>query len=203
MSSPPPPASPRGDFEWDPDRYDQKTETGWRWTPMLPAVGMRKSRGLRFGCIGALVLLASLLVIGFIAGGRSSSQPALRWTVDGQSTTSSTVGGKDTVQITVTSEGTVWFALAAAYNMVIYLNARDDWFKHHVITNPGDCTINMNLERLDCGQLAAGATKIIGIEGSPKDAGNFAFELDVADQEGAQLLYPARGSFTWKEIVTP
>ncbi len=200
--------SPRGKFQWDPDRYDQKTETGWRWTPIHPAstraaVGMRKGRGLRYGCIGALVLLASLLVIGFIAGGRSNGQPALRWTVDGQSTTSSTVGGADTVQVTVTSEGTVWFALAAAHNLVIYMNARDDWFKHHVITDPGGCTINMSLERLDCGQLAAGATKTVNVEASPKDAGNFAFELDVADEEGSHLLYPARGSLTWKETITP
>jgi hypothetical protein len=166
---------------------------------MLPA--RTKPRGLRYGCMGALVLLASLLVIGFITGGRSNGQPALRWTVDAQPTTSSTVGGTDTLQVTVTSEGTVWFALAAAHNMVIYVNARDDWFKHHVITDPGDCTINTKLERLDCGELAAGATKQIRIQGSPKDAGNFAFEL--ADEQGAQLLHPARGSFTSYEIVTP
>lgn len=91
---------------------------------------------------------------------------------------------------------------SAASNLILYLNAKDDWFKHHVITDPGGCSVNKNLERLDCGAFAAGETKTINVAGSPKDAGNFDFELDVADQEGSQLLYPDKGSLTWSETVT-
>jgi hypothetical protein len=107
------------------------------------------------------------------------------------------VGGTDATQVTVTDNGT------NASQLILYLNAKDDWFKHHVITNPGGCTINKNLERLDCGPLAGGETKTINVEGSPKDAGNFDFELDVADEEGSQLLYPDKGALTWSETVTP
>ena len=106
------------------------------------------------------------------------------------------MGGSDAVQVTVTNNG------SDASNLILYLNAKDDWFKHHVITDPGGCSINKNLERLDCGPFAAGETKTINIAGSPKDAGNFDFELDVADQEGSHLLYPDKGSLTWSETVT-
>jgi hypothetical protein len=47
--------------------------------------------------------------------------------------------------------------------------------------------------------FAAGATKTINVEGSPKNAGSFDFELDVADEEGSQLLYPDQGALTWSE----
>jgi hypothetical protein len=37
------------------------------------------------------------------------------------------------------------------------------------------------------------------VVGSPKDAGNFDFTFDVADEENGDLLYPALGEYTWSE----
>jgi hypothetical protein len=210
-SAPPPPpqVSPDGRFYWD----------GQRWVPMqapvapqaqavapqiapayvAPVYGAPKKghavRNVSFGCLG---LIALLIVIGIAAsGGSKNNQTTLKWTVDGRSTTTSTVGGTDAVQVTVTNDG------SNASDLILYLNASDDWFKHHVITDPDGCTINKNLERLECGPLAAGETKTINVAGSPKDAGNFNFELDVADEEqGSGLLYPDKGALTWSEAVT-
>src|SRR6266851_621893 len=74
----------------------------------------------------------------------------------------------------------------------------------HVITaNDGGCSINKDLEHLECGPLESGATKTVNIDGSPKDAGNFNFEAAAADQEGSDLLYPEQdGVLTWSEAVT-
>ena len=207
MKDPPPPPhlSPRTRFNWDPDRYDQKTETGWRWTPIRPnqpGVGTGRSRGFGFGCVGVLALIAIVLLVGLNAAGGSKSHPALRWNVHGQASTSSTVGGTDTVQVTITNNGTIWFAPAPANDLVLLLNAEDNWFLHHLINAPVGCTINRNLEGLECGEFAAGATRTFTVEGSPKDAGRFDFELDVADREGSNLLRPDGGSVTWSETVT-
>jgi hypothetical protein len=141
-------------------------------------------------------VIVGVIIIAAIGNAGSKNQPALKWDVSGRSILSSSVGATDATQVTVTNNG------SAASNLILYLNAKDDWFKHHVITNPGGCTINKDLERLDCGPFAAGATKTINVEGSPKDAGNFDFELDVADEEGSQLLYPDQGALTWSETVT-
>jgi hypothetical protein len=183
-----PPAQPQisadGKFYWD----------GQRWVPMQQAAPMQsrptshRGRNLGLGCVGLIVLVIVIAVI----GSNSSKQPALKWDVSGRHT----VGGTDATQVTVTNNG------SNASQLILYLNAKDDWFKHHVITNPGGCTINKNLERLHCGPLAVGETKTINVEGSPKDAGNFDFELDVADEEGSQLLYPDKGALTWSETVT-
>jgi hypothetical protein len=188
-----PPAQPQisadGKFYWD----------GQRWVPMQQAAPVpaqatsHRGRNLGLGCVGLIVLV---IAIGVIGSNSSKNQPALKWDVSGRHTSTSTVGGTDALQVTVTNNG------SAASNLILYLNAHDDWFKHHVITDPGGCSINKNLERLDCGPLAAGETKTINVEGSPKDAGNFDFELDVADEEGSQLLYPDKGALTWSETVT-
>lgn len=188
-----PPGQPQisadGKFYWD----------GQRWVPMQqaapapPQATSHRGRNLGLGCVGLIVLVIVIAVIGSYS---SKNQPALKWDVSGRSITSSAVGGTDATQVTVTNKG------SNASQLILYLNAKDDWFKHHVITNPGGCTINKNLERLDCGPLAAGETKTINVEGSPKDAGNFDFELDVADEEGSQLLYPDKGALTWSETVT-
>jgi hypothetical protein len=188
----PPPSQPQisadGKFYWD----------GQRWVPMQekppPQVRAPSHRGrnLGLGCVGLIVIVIVIAVI----GSNSSKQPALKWDVSGRHTSTSTVGGSDAVQVTVTNNG------SNGSDLILYLNAKDDWFKHHVITNPGGCTINKNLERLECGAFAAGETKTINVEGSPKDAGNFDFELDVADEEGSQLLYPDEGALTWSETVT-
>ena len=140
-------------------------------------------------------VLATLTVAGLVFGCGSASQPRLNWTVDIQAVETTTLGGPDGVFVTVTNNGT------AASNLDLYMNARDDWFKHHLITNPDGCTINTALERLDCGAFAAGATKTIKVVASPKDAGNFTFEVDVADEEGSNLLHPDKGSMTWNEVI--
>lgn len=150
-------------------------------------------RNLAIGCIG---LIAVVGVIALIGANSSGNQPTLNWTVDGRAITRSSVGGSDAVQMTVTNNG------SNASNFIIYLNSKDDWFKHHVITDPGGCTINKNLERMECGPLGAGETRTINIGGSPKDAGNFDFAEDAADQEGSNLLYPKLGEITWSETVT-
>ena len=185
-----PQISADGKFYWD----------GQRWVPMQQAAPMQQlprtsHRGRNFA-IGCLGLVALVVIIAVIGNSSSKNQPTLKWTVDGRATTSSRVGGTDAVQVTVTNNG------SAASNFIIYLNAKDDWFKHHVITDPGGCTINKNLERLECGPLAAGETKTVNIAGSPKDAGNFDFASDAADQEGSTLLYPNLGEITWSETVT-
>jgi hypothetical protein len=187
-----PPSQPQisadGKFYWD----------GQRWVPMQQAAPMQvrpashRGRNLGLGCVGLIVLV---IVIGVI-GSNSSKQPALKWDVSGRHTSTSTVGGSDATQVTVTNNG------SNASQLILYLNAKDDWFKHHVITDPGGCSINKNLERLDCGAIAAGETKTINVVGSPKDAGNFDFERDVADEEGSQLFYPDKGALTWSETVT-
>lgn len=191
--SEPPPSQPQisadGKFYWD----------GQRWVPMQQTAPMQvrptshRGRNLGLGCVGLIVLV---IVIAVIGSNSSKNQTTLKWDVSGRSTTSSTVGGNDATQVTVTNNG------SNASDLILYLNASDDWFKHHVITDPDGCTINKNLERLECGPLAAGATKTINIGGSPKDAGNFNFELDVADEEGSQLIYPDKGALTWSEAVT-
>jgi hypothetical protein len=191
--SEPPPGQPQvsadGKFYWDGQRWVPMQQT----MPVPPQASSHRGRNLGLGCVGLIVLV---IVIAVIGSNSSKNQPALKWDVSGRSITSSTVGGTDATQVTVTNNG------SNASQLILYLNAKDDWFKHHVITNPGGCTINKNLERLDCGPLAAGETKTINVEGSPKDAGNFDFELDVADEEGSQLLYPDKGALTWSEAVT-
>ena len=53
------------------------------------------------------------------------------------------------------------------------------------------------------GPLESGATRIVNIDGSPKDAGNFNFEAAAADQEGSDLFYPEQdGVLTWSETIT-
>ncbi len=186
-----PPSQPQisadGKFYWD----------GQRWVPMQHAASVaaqatsHRGRNLGLGCVDLIVVV---IVIAVIGSNSSKNQPALKWDLSGRSITSSKVGGTDATQVMVTNNG------SNASQLILYLNAKDDGFKHHVITNPGGCTINKNLERLDCGPLAAGETKTINVEGSPK-AGNFDFELDVADEEGSQLLHPDKGALTWSETV--
>lgn len=183
---PPPQVSPDGKFYWD----------GHRWVPMAGSQSSKQShtgRNLGIGCVGLIAVVGVLALIGSI---NSGSEPMLNWTVDGLAIEHSTVGGSDAVQMTVTNNG------SNANNFIIYLNSKDDWFKHHVITDPGGCTINKDLERLECGPLAAGETRIINIGGSPKDAGNIDFAEDAADEEGGHLLYPKLGEITWSETVT-
>lgn len=196
MSGPPPPpqVSPDGKFYWD----------GQRWVPMQqqaaaqPVAAARapshRSRNLGIGCG---VIIVAVVLIAVLGGGRSNKN-SLNWDVSGRAIHTSQVGGSDAVQLTVKNNG------PTASNFIIYLNSGDDWFKHHVITgNDGGCTINKNLERLECGPLASGATKTVNIDGSPKDAGNFDFEAAAADQEGTDLFYPEQdGVLTWSETVT-
>jgi len=211
VSDPPPPpqVSPDGKFYWD----------GQRWVPMqLPTrppisphsaqvqafpqsaptshAPPRKGHALRNVSLGCLGLIAVVIALGVIGSQGSKNQPALKWTVDGRAIRASQVGGSDAVQMTVTNNG------PDAAHFIIYLNAKDDWFKHHVITDPDGCTIINSLERLDCGPLDAGETKTINIGGSPKDAGNFDFEADAAAEEGGALLYPDLGAITWSEAIT-
>jgi len=192
-----PPSQPQisadGKFYWD----------GQRWVPMQqtvpPATATKPShrgRNLGLGCVGLIVVVVIIAVIGSAGSGGGSKSQSLHWSVDGRSTGASTVGGTDAVQVTVTNNG------SNASDLILYLNASDDWFKHHVITDPDGCTINKDLERLECGPLSGGATRTINVAGSPKDAGNFNFELDVADEEGSQLSYPDKGALTWSEAVT-
>lgn len=70
-------------------------------------------------------------------------------------------------------------------------------------TDAAGCTINKDLERLECGRLGAGETKTLTIIGSPKDAGNFDFEVGIVDEEQGDLLYPDRDVLGWSEAVTP
>jgi hypothetical protein len=189
---PPPQVSPDGKFYWD----------GQRWVLMQqaqPAAAPRaatthRSRNLGIGCAVVIVAVVILAVL----GGGHSNKSTLKWDVSGRAIRSSQVGGSDAVQLTVTNNG------PKASNFIIYLNSGDDWFKHHVITgNDGGCTINKNLERLECGPLESGATSTVNIDGSPEDAGNFDFEATAADQEGSDIFYPEQdGVLTWSEVVT-
>ena len=149
----------------------------------------------RFPAAVALALIAVVILIGVIAGG-SKNNAALKWDFSGRAITTSRVGGADAFQITVSNNG------PAASDLILYMNAKDDWFKHHVITKSEDCTINKDLERLECGSFPAGQTRIINVEGSPKDAGNFDFEVDVADQEGSDISYPDKAAWVWSETIT-
>jgi hypothetical protein len=195
MSTPPPPqVSPDGKFYWD----------GQRWVPMqqqatappvaAPPNASHRSRNFGIGC--AVVIVAVIILA--LLGGAHSNKSTLKWDVSGRAIRTSRVGGSDAVQLTVKNNG------PKASNFIIYLNTGDDWFKHHVITgNDGGCSINKDLERLECGPLESGATKTVNIEGSPKDAGNFDFEAAAADQEGSDLFYPEQdGVLTWSETVT-
>ena len=153
-----------------------------------------RARNLGIGCT---VTVVGVVIIALVGGGHSNKS-TLKWDVSGRAIRSSEVGGSDAVQITVKNNG------PKASNFIIYLNSGDDWFKHHVITgNDGDCTINKDLERLECGPLESGETKTVNIDGSPKDAGNFDFEAAAADQEGSDVFYPVEdGVLTWSETVT-
>lgn len=91
MSSQPPgqpQISADGKFYWD----------GQRWVPMQQAAPMQaqarshRGRNLGLGCVGLIVLVVVIAVIGSNA---SKNQPALKWDVSGRSITSSTVGGSD------------------------------------------------------------------------------------------------------------
>ncbi len=154
-------------------------------------------RGRNIGCAAVIVGIVGIFIIASV-GGRHSNNSTLKWDVSGRAIRTSHVGGSDSVQITVKNNG------PKASNFIIYLNSGDDWFKHHVITgNDGGCSINKDLERLECGPLESGATKTVNIDGSPKDPGNFNFEAAAADQEGSDLLYPQQdGVLTWSEAVT-
>jgi hypothetical protein len=191
---PPPQVSPDGKFYWD----------GTRWVPMqgqatappvaAPPTASHRSRNLGIGCA---VVVVAVIIIALLGGGQSNKS-TLKWDVSGRAIRTSHVGGSDAVQLTVKNNG------PKASNFIIYLNSGDDWFKHHVITgNDGGCSINKDLERLECGLLESGATKTVNIEGSPKDAGNFDFEAAAADEEGSDLFYPEQdGVLTWSETVT-
>jgi hypothetical protein len=140
-----------------------------------------------------------VLVLAFavLAACTPQGQSSLNWSVDVQSTTRSVVGRTDSVTVTITNND------KAANNLILYLNGKDDWLKHHAISNSGGCILNQSLERLECGRLGAGEIKTINITGSAKGTGTFNFELDIADEEGSQLLHPGKGPVTWSEIVTP
>jgi hypothetical protein len=191
---PPPQVSPDGKFYWD----------GQRWVPMQQAAAQpvvpqpaaaRSHRGRNLAILAAV--LVGLAILGIALGGHSNKN-TLKWDVSGRAIRTSQVGGSDAVQLTVKNNG------PKASNFIIYLNSGDDWFKHHVITgNDGGCTINKDLERLECGALESGATTTVNVDGSPKDAGNFNFEAAAADQEGSDLLYPEQdGVLTWSETIT-
>jgi len=193
MSQPPPPqVSPDGKFYWDGQRWLPVQQAALPQQMAQPQKQSHTGRNLALGCLG---ILAVLITIGVLLGGHGSTQ-TLNWTVDGRHTGQSVVGGSDAFQVTVTNNG------SEASNLILYVNAKDDWLKHHVVTDPGGCTLNTNLERLECGPIKAGETRTINITGSPKDAGNFNFAVDVADEEGSDLLYPNLGELTWSEAVT-
>jgi hypothetical protein len=185
-----PPSQPQisadGKFYWD--------GTAWRPLPAQQPQQQPSHRGRNFA-LGCLGLIAVVILIGVIGNG-SKNQPTLKWDFSGRAIRTATVGGTDAFQITVTNNG------PAASDLILYVNAKDNWLKHHVITKSEGCTLNKNLERLECGSFAAGETRIVNVEGSPKDAGNFDFEVDVADQEGSQLSYPDKAAWVWSETVT-
>jgi len=191
---PPPQVSPDGRFYWD----------GQRWVPFQQAAApppllaqpqpqSHTGRNLALGCLGVLIVG---VIIAVAAAGGSHGSTTLNWTVDGRHTSQSVVGGSDAFQVTVTNNG------SDASDLILYVNSGDDWLKHHVVTDPGGCSLNTSLERLECGPIKAGETRTINVTGSPKDAGNFNFAVDVADEEGSNLLYPKLGELTWSEAVT-
>lgn len=186
-----PPSQPQisadGKFYWD----------GTTWRPLVaqqpPAKASNRGRNLAIGC---LALIAIVVVLAIIGNGSRNQTPALKWDVSGRAITTSRVGGTDAFQITVTNNG------PDASDLILYVNSKDDWFKHHVVTDPGGCSINKGLERLECGPIKSGETRTINVEGSPKDAGNFDFAVDVADEESSTLSYPDKGAWTWSEVIT-
>jgi hypothetical protein len=130
--------------------------------------------------------------------GCGASHPKPTIDLSGKSTVQARVGGSDDVEVTVKNTGNQPFSL-----LVIYLDGKDDWFKHHVVTDPAGCTINKNEERLECGRLGVGEVRMLTIVGSPKDAGNFDFQVAIVDQEQNDLLYPDGDALDWREAVTP
>jgi hypothetical protein len=143
-----------------------------------------------------LLVAAILLALG--AGCGQASHPKATIDLSGRSSAQARVGGSDTVELTVKNTGSQSFSL-----LVVYLNGKDDWFKHHVITDPAGCTIYKNLERLECGRLAVGETKALAIVGSPRDAGNFEFQVAIVDEEQGDLVYPDQDALDWNEAITP
>jgi hypothetical protein len=199
-SQPPPQVSPDGKFYWD----------GEKWVPFQGAVAAQPSRVVaaqpssRRGCfttvgVVLVVLVAvSICVASRAPGGGGVSHPKPVIDLSGRSSTQSSVGAEDAVSLTVTNKGPGDFQ-----TLIVYLNSKDDWFKHHVITDPSGCTINSSLERLECGPLKVGETRTLSVVASPKDAGNFNFEVGIADQEGSALYYPDLDALDWSEAVTP
>jgi hypothetical protein len=198
-SQPPPQVSPDGKFYWD----------GQKWVPFQGVVATQPSQVVaaqpssRRGCfttvgvvLVVLVALSICVAASHPGGGANHPKPAID--LSGRSSTQSSVGAEDAVTLTVTNKGPGDFE-----TLIVYLNSKDDWFKHHVITDPSGCTINTNLERLECGPLKVGETKTLSILASPKDAGNFNFQLGIADQEGSSLYYPDLDALDWSEAVTP
>ena len=118
--------------------------------------------------------------------------------LNGQMSHAAVVGGQDEIDITVTDTGSIAFS-----HLVVYLDDKDDWFKHHVITSSSGCTINKPLERLDCGPLAAGESATLTITGSPLDAGNFNFAVSVDDEVNGHLVFPDKDELVWPETITP
>jgi hypothetical protein len=140
-----------------------------------------------------LLALAALAL--FACGQGSHAKPIID--LSGRSSAQARVGGSDSVEFTVKNTGSQPFSL-----LVVYLNGKDDWFKHHVITDPAGCTIHRSLERLECGRLAVGETRTLTIVGSPTDPGNFDFDVAIIDEEQGELLYPDRDALGWSEVIT-
>jgi hypothetical protein len=194
---PPPQVSPDGRFYWDGERWVPFQQPIQPVQPVQPVAGQKQShtgRNVALGCLGVLIVGGIIALAA--AGGSHGNAATLNWDVEGRHTGQSVVGGSDAFQVTVTNHG------SDASELILYVNSADNWLKHHVVTDPGGCTLNSSLERLECGPIKAGETRTINVAGSPKDAGNFNFAVDVADQEGSTLLYPKLGELTWSEAIT-
>ena len=185
----PPQVSPDGRFYWD----------GRAWQPMpgRTPTAAKPLTGLNRGCLIAGGIVAAIIIVA-IAVAALSRQPAPDLNLDTElrATTQSTVGGTTGFQVTVTDKG------GPVKNLAIYVNGKDNWLDHNVVTSSGDCQADRSLGRFLCGELDPGAPVVYSFEASPKDAGNWTFELSYADASADGLPF-AKYSDSWQETVTP
>lgn len=150
-----------------------------------------RTRGRKAAIVAIVVvvgLLAGLFVIRAVFGfiGTAYMQSA---NIDATATKQSAVGGTSSFSVTVTNKG------GDITNFVIYANVegRDNWFKHHSLTDSGSCSVDRSHDRFVCGPVAKGSTKTFTIQGTSIDAGHFTYRLTYADDRGGGWMAAAAG----------
>lgn len=84
----------------------------------------------------------------------------------------------------------------------IMFDSGDKFLDHNVIVKSDPCTVDKSLPGLACGDLAVGGELKFTITYQPKDAGNFKYEFEVAND--GRYLPEADGkdySYSWTQAV--